>query len=1084
MNKYSISITVSALAVLISVTMAKADNSYSNAVMTLSPVAYWPLDETTVPPPVYLATNSGTLGAQANAFYKNSYYQNGTAYTLSSLFTGNSPVPGATSDGDTAAQFNGGANGNDNSGYMEIPDINHNLDQGIPFTTEAWVMPGGGDPNDPTGTSFASTEWAAIIKKGGGGAFYTENGDPENQNTYGWTIAMAGKWVLGPGGWGWYEPGNAFLQTNACWVVDFYNGANGNNPSLEFDVPFTEPTPQWFHLVLTYDGTNANFYVNGSLEATTVPGFPQSTNNVISPNQSPLTSPTGAYQFKTINGVGYAPDTLNPMVLGNINETYSFVGQGYPALNAIGFNCQAYNGALDEVGLYTNALSAATVLKHFQDASSSNHALYTNDVLSASPPVYLRLDEPASSFVEPPSDFSTFPVATNYGSMADANGAYQAGVTPGISGAAVAGFGSQSYAVQINGFDAGVDVGAGLLFGTALDPQGNPPFSVAYWFKSNPSDCYRRFQGILGRGDSGWRSSLDAGGHIRWNPGAGPELASPGNYNDGAWHQVVGVSDGSIDYLYVDGALATTGSNVVALAGSALDLLIGGAPDYTSDYTSPSANNTGNRQRYFAGQITQVAFFGTALAASDVQNLFSAAELKPGIVQNPQSLSIGLGGSGELTVSSVGSNLGYQWYQGTTQLTDVSGNIIGSSTASLTITNAQLSNNGTYSVVVSNSFGVVTSTVATVTIIPSPQITVQPSPASTTMYVGNKIAFNLTSIGAAPLSYQWYQGSSTISSATASNLVVTPAAGTNLYHCVVMNTFGAVTSSVVTVVAETFVAPAGGLVVNFAVAPGSTANQVYSGQGAYSDPGHNVWNPVPGISGTSTGLAFDSASNQVLISASLIFGFNNGSTGNATNGTPSWLVAYEDAVNSGSPGIGTSSAPEGQLTINDLPQGSYKVYLYGANYDGNRGSIFTLAAANGGVADNGINSTVNGSINGLNAIANGTCTLAEGDNYVLFTNVVTDPFGNVTATYIADTNSLSGFTGEAPFNAVQVVGTSPATLTIKVSGTSVIITWNVPTAVLQSASSLPGPYTDILSATSPYTTPLSGTQQYFRLRLQ
>lgn len=76
---------------------------------------------------------------------------------------------------------------------MEIPDVNHDLDHGVPFTAEAWVMPGGGDPNDPAGTSFASTEWTAIIKKGGGGAYYTENGDVNNQKRYGRTVALAGK---------------------------------------------------------------------------------------------------------------------------------------------------------------------------------------------------------------------------------------------------------------------------------------------------------------------------------------------------------------------------------------------------------------------------------------------------------------------------------------------------------------------------------------------------------------------------------------------------------------------------------------------------------------------------------------------------------------------------------------------------------------------------------------------------------------------------------------------------------------------------------------------------------------------------
>ena len=168
MSKHSFSTLLLALVAVIFAIQARADNDYSNAVMSLSPVAYWPLNETTPPPAPYLATNSGTLGAQADGYYNNPYYLENGGYNLMTLFTG--PVAGATSDGDAAAQFNGGANSDDNSGYVLIPDVNHVLDNGpVPFSAEAWVMPEGGDPNDPTGTSYASTEWTSIIKKGGGG---------------------------------------------------------------------------------------------------------------------------------------------------------------------------------------------------------------------------------------------------------------------------------------------------------------------------------------------------------------------------------------------------------------------------------------------------------------------------------------------------------------------------------------------------------------------------------------------------------------------------------------------------------------------------------------------------------------------------------------------------------------------------------------------------------------------------------------------------------------------------------------------------------------------------------------------------
>jgi hypothetical protein len=1057
--KHPLKTLVLALVAFLSTVFAHADNSYSNAVAALSPVAYWPLNETTQPPAAYVATNIGTLGAKGNAYYGNAYYASGTGFNLMTLFGG--PTNGVTTDGNSAAVFNGGANANDNSEYMIIPQVGKNLTFGVPFSAEAWVKPGGGDPNDLTGVSYASTEWTGIIKKGGGVNGYTENGDANN-NTYGWTISMAGcRTLCLPDGW--YENGTTFLQTNAVFIADFYNGASGNAPSLELMVPFQEPTPAWFHLVLTYDGTNANFYVNGALAATTVPGLPQSTNNVIAPNQAPVTSPTGAYAFSTVNGVGYAQDTINPICIGNINESFSIISSGFNTGNLIGFNCQNFNGAMDEVAVYTNVLSATAVLKHYQDATASDHTLYTNDVRSAAPIVYLRMDEP--TYTQPPADFSTYPLANSYGSMTGANGLIQPGTIPGISGPAVSGFGAQSSAAQMNGFDAAIDIGNGALFGTALDPQGTQAFSIAYWFKANPSDCYGRFQTILGRGDQGWRSSIDNSGHLRFNPGFGPEPQSPQNYNDGAWHQVVGVCDGTTASLYVDGQLSVSQGGVATMNGSSLDLLIGGAPDYTSN------DKNFNRQRYFAGQVTQVAFFNSALTAPQIQTLYLAAEIGPFITKQPQNITLGLGATGSLSVSSGGNpTLAYQWYQGTTKLTD-NGNFSGSTTSNLTISGTVTNDAGNYTVVVTNSFGSATSQVAVVSVSLAPNILSQPSPSSVTRYVGNQVNFSVSVVGANPISYQWYNGSAPIGGATTSNLVVATAAGTNSYKVVLNNSFGSATSAVVSVIGKIFVPPTtGGFTLNLAVAPGSAAANVYVGQGAYSDSTNNVWNAFPGNSGTPTGFLLTSSSNQTLVTSTLIFGFNNGAANAAiTNGNPSWLVSYEDAVNGGSPGIGTAGAPMGQVTLQNVPQGSYKLYLYGQNYDGNRGSVFALAPVNGGIPDNALTGTVNAQPASTPAV------LTEGDNYIFFRGVTPDPSGTITITYIP--NPAGTLTGEAPLNGLQLVG---ALVSIKQAGNgNITITWSGGTLV--SSSQLGGPYNPV-AGTSPLTMQATGPVQYFRVQ--
>ena len=83
-----------------------------------------------------------------------------------------------------------------------------------------------------------------------------------------------------------------------------------------------------------------------------------------------------------------------------------------------------------------------------------------------------------------------------------------------------------------------------------------------------------------------------------------------------------------------------------------------------------------------------------------------------------------------------------------------SGITSGATNTTLTINNAQTNNSGSYSVIVTNYGGSVTSSIAvlTVTNVP-PAITVQPT--SQTNGVGTTATLAVTATGTAPLSYQW-----------------------------------------------------------------------------------------------------------------------------------------------------------------------------------------------------------------------------------------------------------------------------------------------------------------------------------------
>ena len=131
----------------------------------------------------------------------------------------------------------------------------------------------------------------------------------------------------------------------------------------------------------------------------------------------------------------------------------------------------------------------------------------------------------------------------------------------------------------------------------------------------------------------------------------------------------------------------------------------------------------------------------------------------------------------------------YQWYFNGVSIPGATGN-------SFQISNAQLTNAGTYWAVLSDpSWGVHTSGSATLTVLPTPIITHPPQ--SQTAYAGSTVDFRARATGSSPLAYQWFFNGSAISGAGSTDLhltsVGTAQAGT--YTLVVTNIAGTVTSA-------------------------------------------------------------------------------------------------------------------------------------------------------------------------------------------------------------------------------------------------------------------------------------------------
>jgi hypothetical protein len=238
---------------------AKAQSAYSNAVMNLNPVAYWPLQETVQPPRADVETNYGSLGPVANAYYASTNAVHG--------FT-----PGAIAgDTDPAVNFLG-----NNQSFAVVPTTDNrvSLPAGQPFTVECWTYPTGSQ-------SFVSM----ICQTGPNNA----GGNNASNNASGWSLNQNFAPYLGTGA------GN----NPPCWSFHVFNGV-GFTGGAEAEISTNVPLNKWTYLVAEFDGTNCTLYANCDSSGMSY--------------QIPITS--GPLGPNGLPGSAFVPDTWDPIQFG------------------------------------------------------------------------------------------------------------------------------------------------------------------------------------------------------------------------------------------------------------------------------------------------------------------------------------------------------------------------------------------------------------------------------------------------------------------------------------------------------------------------------------------------------------------------------------------------------------------------------------------------------------------------------------------------------------------------------------------------------------------------------------------------
>lgn len=197
------------------------------------------------------------------------------------------------------------------------------------------------------------------------------------------------------------------------------------------------------------------------------------------------------------------------------------------------------------------------------------------------------------------------------------NGAYSNCVL-GVAGPqppAFPGFPLTNCTAQFNGVSSGVGLGTGPSL------NGSTDFSVLGWIKTtaNSSGVVIQQRDSTGSGYVGeYQLSMNSSGTVSfwiYHSGYQFQLTSSQVVNDGNWHCLAAVRQGTNGYIYVDGQLGASGSGAEQALSSGIGTYIG--------YDQRGSGN------YFNGQIGAVALFTNALSATAIQSLESTATSTP-----------------------------------------------------------------------------------------------------------------------------------------------------------------------------------------------------------------------------------------------------------------------------------------------------------------------------------------------------------------------------------------------------------------------------------------------------------------------
>ena len=251
--------------------------------------------------------------------------------------------------------------------------------------------------------------------------------------------------------------------------------------------------------------------------------------------------------------------------------------------------------------------------------------------------------------------------------------------------------------------------------------------------------------------------------------------------------------------------ITTQPSSLSVTAGSSATFTVAasGTSPFTYQWSKGGVAITGATSASYTIAATQITDSGNyavlvsnsgGSATSTSATLTVTAVVTPAsIATQPASLSVSAGSSATFTVVAAGTSpIAYQWNKNGTAIS-------GATSSSYTIAATQTTDNGGYTVLVSNSGGSATSATATltVTVFVTP-VTIMTQPAAQSVAVGGSATFTVAATGTGTLTYQWYKNGLAISGATSASVALSNLQRTDngdVISVIVSGTSGSVTSN-------------------------------------------------------------------------------------------------------------------------------------------------------------------------------------------------------------------------------------------------------------------------------------------------